>query len=861
MSAAVTTAERRIHERVGSTLNGKYTLERVLGVGGMAAVYLGVHRNGHRVAVKVLHTEVSLDDVLAARFVREGYVANSIDHRGAVRVIDDDVTEDGVRFLVMDLLEGETLEQTAARAGGRLPLRDALVIGYRLLDALEAAHEKQIIHRDLKPENIFLTRDGELKILDFGIARFRASGAVALETYAGALLGTPAFMPPEQALGHRDDIDARADVWATGALLFTLYTGKFVHDAPSITEMVMRAATRPARSLASVAPDAPAEVVSVIDRALRFDKADRWPTASAMQAAIADAFASLESAPISSAFLPAPVAPPSLRGSSAMLPRVATPRVDSGVPVALAAPTLAASTLAAPSSRRVASLPPVEDAIPDTLGGGYSIVRVLGKGGMGTVYEAVGTDGARVAVKVLSEALARSEAQIARFEREARAVAKLDTPHVARVIETGVDAALGLPFIVMELLEGEDVRATLQRLECLPEAAAVQIALQACEALSEAHRAHLLHRDIKPANLFLATGQGARRTVKLLDFGVAKSVVTRKEGTDPGSLTQSGGLVGSPQYMSPEHVRGARDLDVRADVWSLGVVLYQMLCGSTPHGKAIEVGELIVKICTCPPDPIQDRAPWVSPELAAVVHRALRMSPDDRFPSAQAFCEALSALAPLAVDLDETSLRRLTHAERAFVADKLSPDLLDGRAAAPSLSGFAGGPESHVTSRLTAPSPAAPRTSSGWRTAVAVLAMAGLSSAGYALSRPARPVVEGARDPAPALPHEVTVRVAIVPPDAGVRVDGVPSTVREGFADVRGENGSVHVVRVEASGEFVETEVVIADQRSVPAQVELKVAVRPAIPSSTPPVSRPAGPSPLPKAAPHGTAPVLRTAR
>src|SRR6185437_8360064 len=195
--------ELRAQARVGSVLRGKYALERVLGTGGMGAVYLGVHRNGHRVAVKVLHAEASADPDVRARFLREGYVANSIGHPGAVRVLDDDVAEDGAAFLVMELLEGETLHVRAKRHMGRLPNREVLFIGRALCDVLAAAHEKGVVHRDIKPENLFLTTGRTLKVLDFGIARGgtglpvpsrRAGpGGVAIEggTRAGAELATP----------------------------------------------------------------------------------------------------------------------------------------------------------------------------------------------------------------------------------------------------------------------------------------------------------------------------------------------------------------------------------------------------------------------------------------------------------------------------------------------------------------------------------------------------------------------------------------------------------------------------------------------------------------------------------------------
>src|SRR5258708_36403963 len=148
-------------KRVGATLRGKYTIDKVLGVGGMAAVYRAVHRNGHRVALKMLHASISSNADLRGRFLREGYVANTVDHPGAVRVTDDDVAEDGSVFLVMELLEGHTVEAWAAsRPGARLTPGEVLGVADQLLETLEAAHAKGIVHRDLKPENLFLTKTG-----------------------------------------------------------------------------------------------------------------------------------------------------------------------------------------------------------------------------------------------------------------------------------------------------------------------------------------------------------------------------------------------------------------------------------------------------------------------------------------------------------------------------------------------------------------------------------------------------------------------------------------------------------------------------------------------------------------------------
>jgi serine/threonine-protein kinase len=275
----------RARTRIGEVLRGKYRIDDVLGVGGMAAVYVVTHRNKKRFAVKVLHPELSLRADLRARFLREGYAANSVGHPGTVAVLDDDVADDGSAFLVMELLEGETLEQRWERSGRRLPIESVLSIGHQLLDVLSAAHARGIIHRDIKPANVFLVREGNLKVLDFGIARVR-DAAQSHATQSGALMGTPAYMAPEQALGASDDVDARTDIWASGATLFALASGRTVHEAPALRGMIVMAATQHAPSLATVLPGAPATVVHAIDTALAFDREKRWPNADAMRDAL-----------------------------------------------------------------------------------------------------------------------------------------------------------------------------------------------------------------------------------------------------------------------------------------------------------------------------------------------------------------------------------------------------------------------------------------------------------------------------------------------------------------------------------------------------------------------------------------------
>jgi serine/threonine protein kinase len=275
---------------LGRVLRQKWRLDALLGVGGMAAVYAATHRNGTRAAIKLLHPELSGDAHLRSRFLREGEVANAVGHEGARRILDDDTAEDGSLFLVAELLEGETLADRRGRLGGRLGQHEVLYIACGLLDVLSAAHGKGIIHRDLKPENVFLTRAGRVKLLDFGIARSSGVSRVRSATRAGARLGTPAYMPPEQARGLWDEVNARSDIWAVGATMFHLLSGRTVHEGRTVEELLGCAMTQEPTPLASVVPEVSAGLAQVVDRALSFHPEDRWENAQQMRDAVCRAY-------------------------------------------------------------------------------------------------------------------------------------------------------------------------------------------------------------------------------------------------------------------------------------------------------------------------------------------------------------------------------------------------------------------------------------------------------------------------------------------------------------------------------------------------------------------------------------------
>jgi eukaryotic-like serine/threonine-protein kinase len=293
-------AEERARARLGTVLKGKWRLDSILGTGGTACVYGATHRNQSRVAIKMLHPEIAGDPELTARFLREGYVANAVQHPGTVRVLDDDITDDGAPFLVMELLTGETLDARLGRLG-RLSSREVVTIADQLLEVLCAAHAHNIVHRDLKPDNLFVTEEGRLKVLDFGIAHLREiSSGSPTATRNGSLLGTPAFMPCEQALGHWSEVDTRTDIWSVGATLYTLLSGRFVHEGDTLQKQLVLSATRPARPVRSVAPEVSPELAAVIDRALCFRKTDRWADARAMLDALRTAVAAGSVSPAAS---------------------------------------------------------------------------------------------------------------------------------------------------------------------------------------------------------------------------------------------------------------------------------------------------------------------------------------------------------------------------------------------------------------------------------------------------------------------------------------------------------------------------------------------------------------------------------
>lgn len=265
----------------------------------------------------------------------------------------------------------------------------------------------------------------------------------------------------------------------------------------------------------------------------------------------------------------------------------------------------------------------------------YRVDRVIGSGGMGYVLSATHVNlGQKVAIKLLLPQVASNPEAVARFLREARRAVQIQSEHVARVLDIG-ELEDGAPYIVMEYLEGRDLDAILRERTTLPAMEVIGYVLQACEALSEAHALGIVHRDLKPANLFLAQRADGTFWVKLLDFGISKAAT---EGD--ARLTQSAAFLGSPLYSAPEQLMSSRDADARADIWSLGVILYEALAGVTPFAGQT-VTEVIARIYQMSPRPLQELRPDLPPDLCGVVSRCLEKNRDARFANVGEFALAL----------------------------------------------------------------------------------------------------------------------------------------------------------------------------------------------------------------------------
>jgi len=561
-SVASTTGELK----PGASL-AHYVVEETLGRGATATVYRARHALlGTEHALKVVRSQ---DPVLQGRVLREGRIQAALGHPNVVAV--RDVLDFGGRaVLVMELVRGGSLAEWIAEDHDGAEVE---TLFRQTVAGVEAAHERGILHRDLKPENILVDDDQRARVTDFGLGRILEEDS---QTRTGATLGTPAYMAPEQFHGSR--VDARADLWALGCVLF---------------EMLTRRRAFPQRGSGLLTAIASADVaeheaLNQVPRAL----------ASAVRACLS-------------------VAPDERPGSCAALLALLDGEEWRGLPMlSMPVPAEAAGvTWRLDVGREELA----SDADQPRSVGGFRILGKLGEGGMGSVWEAEQEHPRRrVALKTIHPGTVSPRAR-ERFRFEVEALGQLVHPGIPTVHAAGDDG--GVLYLVMEKVEG----APLDRwfVDHAPSVSrAILLFLDICDAVHHAHLRGFVHRDLKPANI-LMTGDGQPR---VLDFGIAQAI---------GERTATAGVAGTPLYMAPEHRRGD-DVDVRADVFSLGVVLYELWAGERPvdtHWAMLPDPPA--------PVPLGERDPRFRGDLEAIVQRALAPHADDRYPSVDALAADL----------------------------------------------------------------------------------------------------------------------------------------------------------------------------------------------------------------------------
>lgn len=612
----------------------RYTLLKRIARGGMGEVFLatagGIEGAERPCVVKTIRKEHEADRSFLARFLDEARIQAQLQHPGVAQVLEATNDASGKPYVVVEFIEGRNLGDVRSRAGQlgvRMGWPESIAVSIVMMDALAHVHERtdadgkplDIVHRDLSPQNVMVSYAGDVKLIDFGTARGLNRRC---QTIAGIVFAKPGYVAPEVANNTPGGVPA--DLYALGIMLWEMLAGRRFLSGEAGAHMAAVAAGKRNPSPLSALIGAPAELDQIVAKLTAVQIADRYPNA---RAAMNDLVRLLQRAPSMAD------GDRSVRGRIAQLMQKLYPAEPARTRAEFAKLVAEARATAVPQQVIPPSPPaPAVEVDPTLLPGTrYRVVREIGKGAMGTVYEALHLDLMRtVALKVLDGERLGVEAE-KRFKVEARAIAQLSHENLVKLYEFGV-AADGRPFYAMELLSGESLDKKIEREKGMDYREAVRIGMQASRALEAAHAANVIHRDIKPANLFL-TSDGK---VKLLDFGVAKAAFSH-EAT--GDAVQ---IVGTPEYMSPEQARG--EADERSDLYALGAVLFELMSGHLPHEAESPVVMLDAKLRS-EPQSLRTIAPerGIPKMLDATVSRALSTEPEKRYRTAAEMREALEA--------------------------------------------------------------------------------------------------------------------------------------------------------------------------------------------------------------------------
>ncbi len=544
----------------GYVVAGRYQIIRSLGQGGMGTVYEAFDAELERtIALKTIRPDLAANSAALRRLKQETLLTRQIAHRNVVRVFDLGVA-DRLRFITMEFVDGTDLRSLLEQRG-KFPPKEAVALIQQICEGLHAAHAEDVIHRDLKPQNILVGRDRRVRIVDFGLARsFEQTGI----TRTGAVLGTPHYMAPEQAMGKQSD--ARSDIFAVGVIFFELLTAELPFPDESLMESFLARTRDRARPIASVDPTVPSWLARIVMRCLERVPAQRYQSVQQLldDLKAADGMRSSSRASSSGVFTPGMI-----------------------------------------------------------LGSRYLIEAEAGEGGMGKVYRARDLDLDRtIALKIVRPELSDQPGTLSRLKHEISLASQISHKNVLRIHDLG--EAGGLRFVSMAWADGEDLAHLLQRYGSLPEERVLQLAIEICEGLAAAHDQGIVHRDLKPSNVLLDSAGHAC----IADFGLARPLDTRQ------SQSRDGEVHGTPRYMSPEQAEG-KLVDARTDIYSLGLILYEMSTGKIPFKDDSVFQTLALRVAETPQNP-KLLNPALSDRLAAIVLRCLERDQHKRYPSAHA---------------------------------------------------------------------------------------------------------------------------------------------------------------------------------------------------------------------------------
>jgi serine/threonine-protein kinase len=598
---------------VGTTLRNKYRILAKVGTGGMGHVYKALHLLFNEVrALKVMDPSLMQRQDFVRRFLREAFVARRLQHPNAVRVDDVDQTEDGRHCIVMEFIDGRMLRDIFEREG-RIPVARACSIVKQVASALDAAHKLGIIHRDIKPENIALVRSGHgdlVKVLDFGITKLREgqlkeeASALSLSASGTAFaIGTPEYMSPEQV--RQNDLDGRSDIYSLGIVFYEMLTGDLPFQAESQAEWFLAHVGEAPRPLQEQAAKLriPTGIADLVMSMLEKEPSRRPATG-------ADVIKAIETCEGNSSF-PGP---------------------------------MAAGAGRTPGDKRTGESTTVPAFFEGWKKGSliaqrYKILDRVAEVRMGPIYTALDSahDGI-CALKLVTPWNIPTADLINELSDYYQRMQRFQHPHVVRTLELG-QAEDGVLFLVTEYVRGANLRQTLEQQSSLGISRSCRIVWEIASALEAGQRLGMVHGEIKPQHILLPGAPLSEQT-RLLDFSLDRVKDALPELSDSDLPL---GLLAPLHYMSPEKISGQPYVPA-SDIYSLGIVFYEMLTGRRPfEGNGIEIAlrhvqEMPLSVARVRPELN------IPPSVASLVMRMIQKDPNDRPRDACALMEEISAV-------------------------------------------------------------------------------------------------------------------------------------------------------------------------------------------------------------------------